>query len=187
MKKPAVFLGMITAGWLLSGGISFAQQSIGLDRLDRLFEQIDLDASGTLTVQEMRAAAAARFNALDMNGDGTVSRQERNESGSQRLSIGFKRADTDGNGTLDIHEMQEVAKQRTHRRMGRLDTDGDGMLSLQEVKRGQVPYSAGSGAAGPDSMTLPMLDAQMMALFQRADLDGNGIVTWHEAQSGANR
>lgn len=186
MRRTAGFLGTIVVATLLSSGISMAQQQIGMDRLDRLFEQIDLDASGTLTVAEMRAAAAARFNALDLDGDGTVSQRERNESGGNRLAIRFKRADTDRNGTLDIHEMQEVAKQRAHRRLGRLDTDGDGVLSLEELQQGQRQFMS-TAQSGMQAMTLPQLDARMMDLFRRADTDGDGIVTLREAMNGAGR
>jgi len=186
MRRTAGFLGTIAVATLLSSGISIAQQGVGADRLDRLFQQIDLDASGTLTVQEMRAAAAARFNALDINGDGRVTPQERQNSRGNRLKIGFDRADRDRNGTLDINEMQEVAKQRAHRRLARLDTNGDGMLSLEELQQEQGAPRP-SPEIGAQVMTLPQLDATMMAMFRRADADGNGIVTLQEAMNGSGR
>jgi len=186
MKKTTGFLGTVIAITLLTGGIAVAQQGGNPDRLDHLFEQIDRDASGTLTMQEMRAAAAARFNALDINGDGIVEKHERKQSRNNRLKIRFERADRDNSGTLDVSEMQEVAKQRARRRLARLDINGDGMLSLEELQqgrtqRGNVPDTA------EQTLTLPQLDARMTAMFRQADTDGDGIVTLQEAMVGAGR
>ncbi len=184
MKRTIGFLGCVAAITLLAAGNALAEQSGSAQRLDRLFEQIDLDASGTLTVQEMRAAAAARFNALDLNGDGKVTTGERHKSRGNRLKIRFDRADTDRSGTLDINEMQEVAKQRARRRLARLDMNGDGMLSLDELQIGRLGQGPGTGF-GPETLTLPQLDARMMAMFRDADADGDGVVTLQEATNGA--
>ncbi len=180
MKRTRPVLAGVTAIALFASQIALANQHDGFDRLDRLFEQIDLDASGTLTKDEMRRAAAARFNALDINGDGRVSADERGNSRANRLAIRFQRADTDGNGALDIREMEEVAKLRARRRLVRLDVNGDGMLSLDEIRTGMQRHRR-AGGAGRSSMTLADLDARMMAMFDRADVDGNGIVTLQEA------
>ncbi len=183
MKRTTPVLASITAIALFASQIALADQhrgQNGIDRLDRLFEQIDLDASGTLTKDEMRKAAATRFNALDMNGDGRVSADERGSSRSNRLSIRFKRADTDKNGTLDLAEMEAVAKMRAQRRLVRLDTDGDGALSLDELRSGMQRFRETEGV-GLRSMTLADLDARMMAVFERADTNGDGIVTVQEA------
>ena len=179
-------IGAVAVATLLSSGIALSQQSVGPERLDRLFEQFDLDASGTLTVQEVRAAAAARFNALDLDGDGTVTTREREASRENRLKIRFSRADRDGSGTLDVEEMQEVAKLRARRRHARLDTDGDGVLSLDELLQGVGSFGA-MRDFGPATLTLPDLEARMMALFREADANGDGIVTLREAMDGADR
>ena len=184
MKRTTGILGCIAAITLFAAGNSFAEQPGSIERLDRLFEQIDLDASGTLTVQEMRAAAAARFNALDLDGDGKVTMSERHSSRDNRLKIRFDRADTDGSGTLDIGEMQEVAKQRARRRLARLDMNGDGMLSLDELQKGRRGQGNEAGF-GAETLTLPKLDARMMAMFRNADADGDGVVTLQEATIGA--
>ncbi len=186
MKRMTRLLGCIAAITLLAAGNTFAKQGNSAQRLDRLFEQIDLDASGTLTVQEIRAAAAARFNALDLNGDGKVTTGERNKSRDNRLKIRFDRADADKSGTLDISEMQEVAKQRARRRLARLDMNGDGMLSLDELQKGRSGRGPDSGF-GSETLTLQELDAQMMAMFRDADANGDGIVTLQEATNGAGR
>lgn len=171
---------------LLAGGAGTARAQGGAERLDRLFSTIDRDASGTLTVQEMHAAAAARFRALDLDGDGTVHAHERQGSRDNRLRLSFENADRDGNGWLDAAELQEVARQRAARRFARLDTNRDGMLSLEELQRMPPPQGA-APAPGGTYLTLPQLDAQMMAMFYRADLDRNGIVTLQEAIAGSNR
>jgi len=186
MKRSTGFLGCIAAITLFAAGNALADQTGSVERLDRLFEQIDLDASGTLTVREMRAAAAARFDALDLDGDGQVTMSERRESRGNRLRIRFDRADTDRSGTLDLEEMQEVAKQRARRRLARLDMNGDGMLSLDELRKGRLGRESRPGF-GSEILTLPELDARMMTMFRNADTDGDGIVTLREATRGAGR
>ncbi len=184
MRRTAGFLGCMASLAMLVAGNAFAEQRGSENRLTKLFEQIDLDASGTLTVREMRDAAAARFNALDLNGDGRVTADERHQSRNNRLKIRFSRADADHNGMLDLHEMQEVAKQRARRRLARLDMNGDGMLSLDELQKGRHSNSPLAGSE-PETLTLPMLDARMMTMFRNADADGDGIVTLREAMDGA--
>ena len=186
MKRRTCLLAGAVAAMLLPGADALAQQGYGFLRLDRLFEQIDLDASGTLTAQEMRAAAAARFNALDLDGDGTVSLRERRESRDNRLRIRFDRADANRDGALDLDELEEVARQRARRRLLRLDADGNGMLSLEELQAIPFPYTPGPVAGGA-TLTLPELDARMMEMFRAADEDGDGIVTLREAMDGAGR
>ena len=183
MKRMTTILVAMMAAMALGGGNSFADQKVTTgapERLDRIFDQVDLDGSGTITVAEMRAAAAARFNALDIDGDGRVTAEERGESRDNRLGIRFRRADTDGNGALDRMEMEEVAKLRVRRRLARLDMDGDGMLSLDELREGQRRKRARIANVGV--MTLPDLDARMMALFTRADANGDRVVTAEEAR-----
>lgn len=183
MRRKTGFLGGLAVAVALTGGGAGAQ---GTERLDQLFGQIDLNGDGTLTVREMRSAAAARFNALDVDGDGVVHSGERNGSRDSRLRLSFGQADRDGNGMLDAYEMQEVARQRANRRILQLDTNGDGMLSLQEMQRGE-DAAAASGGTGTQALTLPALDAQMMMMFRQADRDANGIVTLNEAIAGAGR
>jgi len=185
MRRRTGFLGAMTAAFLLSGGIALAQGNGGAERIDRLFGQIDLDGSGTITIPEMRAAAAARFAALDRNGDGTVQRDERQTTREDRMRGRFLQADRDGNGMLDAAEMIAVAQQSARDRIERLDRNGDGMLSLEELERSR---STGGGARPSSAgMTLRELDAQMMAMFRKADTNGDGIVTLREATEGSGR
>jgi len=60
------------------------------------------------------------------------------------------------------------------------------MLSLEELQQEQGAPRP-SPEIGAQVMTLPQLDATMMAMFRRADADGNGIVTLQEAMNGSGR
>ena len=182
-RRAGFLLGATAAALSLAATTAFAQQA-AVERLDRLFERIDLDASGTLTAVEVRAAAAARFGTLDLDGDGVVTWRERRESRRNRLEELFERADTNRDGLVDIEELQEMAKRRARRRLARLDADGNGMLSLDELQNGRFPYIA---EADRGVMTLADLEARMMALFSRADADRDGIVTLDEVSRGAER
>lgn len=186
MDKKAGFLNILALAALLSGGQAVAQQANGIERLDRLFGQIDRDGNGVLTLLEMQAAAAIRFNALDVDGDGMVYPQERAQSRENRLKIGFGRADRDGNGMLDAAEMHALARQQANRRIVQLDRNGDGMISLEEMHHGQgQPTTPPTNPTGV--LTLEALDAQMMAMFHRADANGDGRVTRSEAMAEQGR
>lgn len=77
------------------------------------------------------------FEELDVNGDGKLTREDREARGAAM----FAKADTDGDGVLSRAEIEAQGAERARLRVGkmieRLDTDGDGALSLEEMKAGR--------------------------------------------------
>ena len=77
------------------------------------------------------------FEEIDTNADGKVTKDEMEAHFKAR----FAKADTDGDGKLSAKEMQAAAQarqaermaKRTARMIERMDTDGDGMLSMAEM------------------------------------------------------
>ena len=71
--------------------------------------RFDLDHDGTLTLAEVKSAAAYRFDKLDADHDGTLTRREI----SGRVSpAGFRQANPDKDGTLDKAEYLKLVEQR---------------------------------------------------------------------------
>lgn len=90
------------------------------------FQAIDSSGDGKLDLDEIKKAAAAKFDALDRNRTGTLTRRE---VGRLRLSRkDFAAADPDKDGTLSKDEYLALAEQR----FKALDTKQAGALTLAE-------------------------------------------------------
>ncbi|WP_371169088.1 EF-hand domain-containing protein [Aliiroseovarius sp. 2305UL8-7] len=125
------------------------------------FADIDMDASGLITAEDLQAAAEARFAAADANGDGELSAEEmqahreamkaeRQAEGGEGKGKGrmdgkrlgwmiekmISKRDANGNGTLSIDELTpEQAK--LDRMIDRFDTDDDNAISQAEFDAAQ--------------------------------------------------
>jgi len=101
------------------------------------FEELDADADGKITPEEMAAQMQARFEGADGNGDGALSRDEliarMTERQAERIAAHadhmIERHDTDGDGMISPDEMKAG---RDGRMFKRADTDGDGAISKAE-------------------------------------------------------
>lgn len=118
-----------------------------------IFEELDADGNGAVTLDEMQAAGQARFAEADTDGDGALSRDEliarsqaRIESRVDRM---LERLDSDGDGLLSMAELDAAREGRDgrgprHGRRGpnperifeRLDADGDGQVTEAEFDAG---------------------------------------------------
>lgn len=125
---------------------AMAQQAGGPQGPRFIFEELDADGNGAVTLQELEAAGAARFTGADTDGDGALSRDELIAQAQSRVETRvdsmLERMDGDGDGQLTMAEMEEAREGRGHRgpnpeRMfGRLDADGDGSVTEAEFDEG---------------------------------------------------
>lgn len=103
------------------------------------FEELDANADGKLTPQEMADHKAAMFAAHDLNSDGFLSPEELAEAAIARVQTNMdaritrmiEKRDTDGDGQISLAEMS--GNDRTEHMFKRLDTDGDGAISQDEM------------------------------------------------------
>lgn len=103
-----------------------------------MFEQLDANKDGEISLEEMTLRTTEKFQKLDKDGNGTVSVEEM----SVRQKEFFTKLDADESGTISqeeakaFREMKREMKQERHaaRLMERFDTSKDGKISREEYQ-----------------------------------------------------
>lgn len=137
------------------------------------FTDLDVDANGSITAEDLQAHAAARFNAADTNGDGELSAEElqaqREAKQAEREAAGnegrkgkgpmadkrmgwkienmISARDANENGTLSLDEVTPEQAQ-FDRMIDRFDTDDDNALSQAEFDQAQKEAFMRGGKGG---------------------------------------
>jgi len=169
-----------------------------------MFQAIDTDGDGVITIREMRKAVVA-LKQLDTDGDGNLTLEEvsprggpggdpnafvdrifqndRNGDGmlapdevSDRLAPMLQGADTNGDGVLDRAEVT-TAMQNSGGRFGRRGFDAGQMT--QQLMQGD---RNGDGLLTPDEVS-----PQARGMLQGADLNGDGAIDAQELQAVSQR
>lgn len=95
---------------------------------------LDLNGDGAITRAEAREARAIAFDRADINGDGQLSEAERNAMGNgqggRMRGGGFGDADANNDGRISRDE----AMSAPYRAFDRLDSNNDGVISSQEMQ-----------------------------------------------------
>lgn len=107
--------------------------------LTQMFDAIDADSDGKVTLAELQAHRKAEFAAADTNGDGALSPEELSAHQmakiqarmAERTEAMLDNMDNDGNGSLSEDEMGQGPGER---HFARLDTDNDGAISKAEAE-----------------------------------------------------
>ena len=162
LKKPALIA-------VLLGGAAFATVALaemgpgGHDdrgmKLVEMFDQIDTDKDGKLSMAELEAHRAAEFKAADTNADGALDATELaarelarfQEKLADRTQEMIDNKDNDGNGSLSA---DEIGKGPAEDHFARIDTDNDGMISKDEAQAAMKhhrKHGHGMGGQGMNS------------------------------------
>lgn len=106
--------------------------------IDRLFEKLDADKSGAIEAPESSATWEKRFQAMDVDGDGVLTRDE----------------GVVPHGKRDMPEARrKQAEDRRGKRFASLDSDGDGKVTLAEFQAKRVQVFSKADANGDGKVT----------------------------------
>lgn len=131
------------------------------DRGGMVFETLDANGDGAVTLEEMQNARENRFGEADANGDGVLDRSELLAMAEERAARGvdrmLERADANGDGVLNAEEMAELRDGRRgpnpERIFQRMDADDNGSVTRTEFDDAVarlVNRGFGFGRGGPD-------------------------------------
>lgn len=145
MKRNYLIAGVAMAGLIATAGVATAfgnkgGHAHGPRGMMPNFEEIDANADGKVTKDEIQAHFKARFDAADTDKDGKLSPEEmqaaaetrRAERMAQRSARMLEKFDADGDGALSFEEMPGQAG-RAGQMFDRADADGDGAITKDEM------------------------------------------------------
>ena len=123
ISRRTAILSILAVGGVFAGQPPAVAKSMQADPLSGL----DTDNDGTVDLAEAKKAAAALFDRLDINHEGTL---DRREVGRRLSAKEFAAADVDKDKTLTKDEYLTIVEQR----FKAADTDNDGTLTGKELQ-----------------------------------------------------
>ena len=145
MKKTTLIAFVVLGATSLAVGVAMAAPGDARGAL--AFEELDANADGQLTREEMSVARQKRFESIDANGDGNLSLEElqaqAQERAKKRAERMIERRDANGDGVLSSDEIG--SGDRAERRFDKVDGDGDGVISKAEFDDARERFSKRHG------------------------------------------
>ena len=128
------------------------------------------------------------FDALDADGNGSLSQQELSNMRQAMAKLRFDTADTNGDGQIDKDEFMAQAQQRAERMFERLDANGDGSLDASEARPPQHGKHGGDKSKHAENgADKPNNHGKRDDMFKKMDSDGDGLVSREEFKQAMQR
>lgn len=145
---------------------------------------------GPMTRAEVSQKAAERFQKMDLNSDGVLDLADRELRREQRIA----RLDTDGNGAISKAERDAAREARQERRAERMAERGQSAEAGERRARGKHhrgmrgKHRGGGMMAKADTngdgrLTLQEFQAHALTRFDHADANSDGTVTQAERKA----
>lgn len=186
-----VALGSLFVGGVTASHLAFAQADAPHERMGKggPMAMADADKDGNLTRAELTKALTARFAKMDTNGDGTVTKEEREANRAAHLDARFASIDTDKNGQISKAEFAAGHDRRMdgdrrgpgkpdgapHMRGGHMRHPGGGKMGWGQGRQADNDRDA--------PLTREAFMARPLAMFDKADANRDGTVTPAERQA----
>ena len=144
MNSNYFITGVVAISLMASAGVALAHgkkgDMRGMGPMMFEFSEVDTNADGKVTQDEMQAYAKSKFDAADTDSNGKLSVDEMSAAAQKRrddrrakmMEKMIKRMDTDADGELSFDEMPGQ-KTRAEQMFSRVDRDGDGAISEAEM------------------------------------------------------
>lgn len=149
MKRKILMATLVSSMVLVAGA---AQADNHRERPD--FAALDLNEDGSLTKQELQARGEARFADTDTDGDGALTIEElvaqAQKQAEARAEQMIARLDANEDGVLQIEEMQARGGDRMGRMFDRIDADDDGEISQAEFEKAKERFGSRRGSGPRD-------------------------------------
>ncbi|WP_455223547.1 EF-hand domain-containing protein [Kaarinaea lacus] len=134
----------------------------------------DTNGDNLVTMEEFNAAAAKRFETMDVDKNGVVSTEEFQsfvmEKRKERHEQRFLSMDSNNDGQISQEEYISYKQQWAERRFQGMDTNNDGVVSKEEYEARKSRWSGHKhGRHGKDG------------IFAKLDADGDGQLTREES------
>lgn len=190
-----VALGSLFVGGLAASHLALAQADAPQGRMDRIrpMTMADANKDGNLTRAELTQALTARFAKMDTNGDGKITKEEREAQRTARLDARFASLDADRNGQISKAEFaaghdKQDGKDGDRAMHGDRRGGPDGGRPMRGPRGGKMGMMGGGmgghGDANADgTLTRDEYMAGPLALFDKADANKDGTVTAAEQQA----
>ncbi len=162
--RSAVFM-IFAAGWIALAGAAQAQSDA-----DRLFQRLDANGDGVITLADLEIVAEKRVARIDLDGDGRITRME-----------------------MRTFE-KRWSEMRTTAIIAQLDKNGDGVIVLAETTPGAGFVFAIADTNNDGKVTRvelsvyfgKMAERRSVQIFTRFDRDKDGVISRAE-RSAVNR
>lgn len=105
------------------------------------FVDVDLDKNGQITVEDLQAAAKARFDTADADGDGALTLDEMKAQAEKRMADRMAaKGDDKGEGKGDRKGKMSEKRMgwKLEEMLAKKDADGNGSLSFEEASPDQA-------------------------------------------------
>ena len=177
----------------------------GSPMLSPMLEKADTNQDGLIQLSEFTAMADQKFSKMDADGNGLVTKEERQAAKQQkredRALKQFAKADADGNGSISETEFMAARAARADHMKQKRDVNGDGQVDqedrdarkakfkkMHKKMKGKKGHKKGQHASkrakvdtnGDGAVDLAEHQVATLAHFERMDKNADGVLSADE-------